>query len=508
MTYMWTIRARSTVRFLVPDEKRCFYVATHLACLWSGLYFAGRAVDLAMGMKQWEEGRQVDIAIAAAAGMAASTLIPLLGVLVVGRERLFKALGDKFEHSRSRQLQSGAFMAMLLDSYFVQRGQQWWLHKSFFGNPEPEGTGPERNKPRQFYSRSFDSAVSMSAESLATPPSMLPEIDTSARYDFTKGIVTQVAVDGSVFWVKPENCHDAVRVDQKQQVIPWPELLELGRKNLRCIEWKAQYAELWSENAGPGFQLSRPAARGETIDFFVSHSWGDDGNRKFRALHYLAEEFLVKHGRYPTFWVDKFCIDQSSVADGLRVLPVNVMACSKVVVLCGRTYPTRLWCAWELCVLLSFMSLQTALTRLVVLPFSLTALQKLARFDLSISRCYDPNEELRLRRVIAAIGRLSFENKIQALGQLILDRETNVEQGLFNQQRSASWSEPDMPEPDDFRDDRSHVQSELEVVVEASEGDGSGSVRDSPAETAFRMQYLNTTDYQKQFEAPLEEVVF
>ena len=65
-----------------------------------------------------------------------------------------------------------------------------------------------------------------------------------------------------------------------------------------------------------------------------------------------------------------------------------------------------------------------------------------------------------------------------------------------------------MPEPDDFRDDRSHVQSELEVVVEASEGDGSGSVRDSPAEAAFRMQYLNTTDYQKQFEAPLEEVVF
>ena len=42
-------------------------------------------------------------------------------VLIVGRKRLFKALGDKFEQSRSRQLQSGAFMAMLLDSYFVQR---------------------------------------------------------------------------------------------------------------------------------------------------------------------------------------------------------------------------------------------------------------------------------------------------------------------------------------------------------------------------------------------------
>ena len=31
-----------------------------------------------------------------------------------------------------------------------------------------------------------------------------------------------------------------------------------------------------------------------------------------------------RNGRYPTFWVDKFCIDQRELADGLRVLPVNV----------------------------------------------------------------------------------------------------------------------------------------------------------------------------------------
>ena len=78
----------------------------------------------------------------------------------------------------------------------------------------------------------------------------------------------------------------------------------------------------------------------------------------------MAEDFFSHHGRYPTFWVDKICIDQRQIADGLRVLPVNVMACRQVLVLGGQTYPTRLWCAWELCVLLSFMPVAWRSTQL------------------------------------------------------------------------------------------------------------------------------------------------
>ena len=104
----------------------------------------------------------------------------------------------------------------------------------------------------------------------------------SARPDFVKGRVVQVSKDGSVFWVKPEiGEHRSVKVDRRQQVawllrarwsglsnpccklfptsfakvIPWPQLLELGRKNLRCMDWQSQSEELWSQNAGPGFQL-------------------------------------------------------------------------------------------------------------------------------------------------------------------------------------------------------------------------------------------------------------
>ena len=37
-------------------------------------------------------------------------------------------LATWLDHYRSLQLQDGAFMAMLLDSYVVEVGQPWWLH--------------------------------------------------------------------------------------------------------------------------------------------------------------------------------------------------------------------------------------------------------------------------------------------------------------------------------------------------------------------------------------------
>ena len=42
-------------------------------------------------------------------------------------------------------------------------------------------------------------------------------------------------------------------------------------------------------------------------------------------------------------WLDKVCIDQEHISDGLRVLPVNAMACG-----CFVADHTRLVCIWEL----------------------------------------------------------------------------------------------------------------------------------------------------------------
>jgi hypothetical protein len=46
------------------------------------------------------------------------------------------------------------------------------------------------------------------------------------------------------------------------------------------------------------------------------------------------------------FWFDKVCIEQSNIGSGLKVLPINIMACENMVLLCGSTYVGRLWCVW------------------------------------------------------------------------------------------------------------------------------------------------------------------
>ena len=46
---------------------------------------------------------------------------------------------------------------------------------------------------------------------------------------------------------------------------------------------------------------------------------------------------LAHHSSSP-LRLDKVCIDQSNIGDGLKVLPVNVMACRRMLVLCGPTY--------------------------------------------------------------------------------------------------------------------------------------------------------------------------
>ena len=57
------------------------------------------------------------------------------------------------------------------------------------------------------------------------------------------------------------------------------------------------------------------------------------------------------------------------------------MSCRKMLCLCGKTYPTRLWCAWELCVLLSFMPMEAVLKQLMVVPLSTSSLRQLTVFE-------------------------------------------------------------------------------------------------------------------------------
>jgi len=392
-----------------------FYAACYLTLSWNSSFFACRAIDLGLGHKEWEEGRREDIAIVAAIGFAILILCPILFAILVGQRRLFHKLASWLDHSRGRRLQDGAFMAMLLDSYVVEVGQPWWLtHQEI---QEAAAAHPEQVQAK---------------EDIASQIAGLP--DHKPRPGFVAGIVIAASEDLQSFSVECQlDNHTAqiVQVDRGQEVLPWPVLLQMGRKGLRCVEWAALSLQVMRTNGtnatGDDFALSRPVGRGEIIDFFVSHSWSDNPAQKWSALQLAVETFYEKHGRYPTFWIDKFCINQNEIADGLRVLPVNVMSCRKMLCLSGNTYHARLWCAWELCVLLSFMSMEMALKQIIVLPLCESALMALTAFDCSTARCYNPNEECRLRRVIEAIGQHRFEIKICALGQMLLDRHVNGE---------------------------------------------------------------------------------
>lgn len=169
------------------------------------------------------------------------------------------------------------------------------------------------------------------------------------------------------------------------------------------------------------FDLSRPVRQVERVDFFMSHSWYDDVDAKWTQLERLAQKFQTKHGRAPTFWLDKVCIDQSNIGDGLRVLSVNVMQCRKMLVLCGSSYPYRLWCVWELCTLMSFISLEQAIERiqLVILQDGPNNdnLEVLAHFDHADAHCYDPNEEFGLRSIIDVVGGDQFNLRVHLIAE-------------------------------------------------------------------------------------------
>lgn len=97
-------------------------------------------------------------------------------------------------------------------------------------------------------------------------------------------------------------------------------------------------------DAANAFALGEDCGLGG-IDYFVSHSWSDCPRQKFSQLCAVALLFRKKHGREPTFWLDKVCIDQQNIERTLRCLPVFEQACSELLILFGDSYASRLWCA-------------------------------------------------------------------------------------------------------------------------------------------------------------------
>lgn len=202
------------------------------------------------------------------------------------------------------------------------------------------------------------------------------------------------------------------------------ELLLRAQQDLRYVPWTNLSEGMMTSNVSEvinpslGIDCLREQCGTRRIDYFLSHSWHDDPQAKWQVLSKEAQDLARRRSRVASFWIDKFCIDQDSIADGLRALPVNLMACSRVLVLWGPTYPLRIWCAWELFTVLAFTSMEVARERLVFRALGGDISSALEGFDVAVASCYDPNEQRRLMGIITALGQERFNRRLRSLSHV------------------------------------------------------------------------------------------
>ena len=330
-------------------------------------------------------------------------IMPLLIVLAFGSKTVFGFFARRFDRNRSRGMRAAAFIASLHDSVTIQEGMEWWQFSL-------EG---EKNA-------SYDSR--------------------DIGYHWRHGTITKVHSDGfRLSYSQACPAETPTRADDTSEWIPMAsrnsssdELLAMAKKCLRCVEWSNLTLDMLKSGPICGasdpalqanlyYQLSRDVLEGEEIVFFLSHSWSDDADAKYAALESVVADFERSNGRSPTFWFDKVCIDQQRIADGLRVLPVSVMACKRMLVLCGTTYATRLWCVWEIFILVAFIDLEHAFERLYFVSLGGSGqgenvLGELQDFNVANAQCFNPNDQARLSRIIHSLGDEHFSSLIRQIG--------------------------------------------------------------------------------------------
>eukprot|EP00435_Cladocopium_sp_Y103_P012561 s2006_g3.t1 len=127
------------------------------------------------------------------------------------------------------------------------------------------------------------------------------------------------------------------------------EVMHQAKKRFRSVDFsKLEERELATNRPSPAvFALSQSVKLG-SCDAFVSHSWHDDAPAKWEAMNCWRQRFEKNRKRPPQIWLDKCCIDQNDIEADLRCLPIFLSGCSELVVFCGPTYLSRLWCIMEL----------------------------------------------------------------------------------------------------------------------------------------------------------------
>jgi hypothetical protein len=145
------------------------------------------------------------------------------------------------------------------------------------------------------------------------------------------------------------------------------ELMAEATRRFRCVSWNVlKHHKYIICQGGTLDEVGRGPANLHNLtsfcelaacDAFTSHSWRDDPELKWKILAEWCEVFREEHGRAPTLWLDKMCIDQKDISDDLACLPIFLAGCNNLLVIAGETYTCRLWCMLELFVYLNMRNL-------------------------------------------------------------------------------------------------------------------------------------------------------
>eukprot|EP00929_Paragymnodinium_shiwhaense_P095093 TRINITY_DN56057_c0_g2_i2.p1 TRINITY_DN56057_c0_g2~~TRINITY_DN56057_c0_g2_i2.p1 ORF type:complete len:652 (-),score=20.80 TRINITY_DN56057_c0_g2_i2:97-2052(-) len=201
------------------------------------------------------------------------------------------------------------------------------------------------------------------------------------------------------------------------------ELLQSAVERFRCISWETlrQHPHLVKSGGaveGVGlasnlYKYSEPCKLSE-CDAFFSHSWHDDPLEKWEALTNWCTDFCNTHGRAPRLWFDKVCIDQTNIQTDLQCLPIFIAGCNNLLVSCGRTYTTRLWCCVELFV---FMKMSEGVDRHIHVirtgnddGTADQVTEAWTNFDVQECRCFKADDKTRILECIEKDGGVEVFN--------------------------------------------------------------------------------------------------
>jgi hypothetical protein len=175
------------------------------------------------------------------------------------------------------------------------------------------------------------------------------------------------------------------------------------------------------------------------VDAFVTHSWHDDSELKWEQLQAYRHDFKQAHGgREPLVWIDKYCLDQENLGEGLMCLPVFLASCNSLLVLAGSTYAFRLWCVMELFIFLIMGGSESAVDLRLLCSTKNAGerqnlVEELETFDARQATCSVQEDADKLTGAIAgAFGDLdTFSSNVRQSLSSILSRDgTRTEQEI------------------------------------------------------------------------------